>query len=86
MPTEIAIALLLFAGLVVGSLLYTIVRLFNEPPPKNISPKAQRLARLFGTPKLLDGLFARPMTGREKIGWVVFAFIVLVSVVFTGKR
>jgi hypothetical protein len=85
MPIEIAIPLILFAVLVVGSLVYTIIRLWREPPPQDVSPKAQRLARLSGFPKLFDGLLARPMTRREIFGWLLYAIILVLAVTFTGK-
>jgi hypothetical protein len=51
-----------------------------------ISLRGQRLARFFGYPRFMDGMLARPMTSREMLGWVVVAIIVLLAVVFTGKR
>lgn len=86
MPTELAIAFALFAMLVLGALIYTVIRLHREPPPPNADPRAQRLARLAGFPSLFDGLLAHPMTRREKIGWLVFGVVVVLAVSFTGGR
>lgn len=86
MPTELAIAFALFAVLVVGTLAFIIVRLRREPPPEKLSSGAQQLARQAGFPSLFDGLLARHMTKREILGWVIFAFLVIVAVAFTGGR
>ncbi len=84
MEAEIAVALGLFALLVIGAMTYALVKLWREPPPQKVSPRSQKLARLVGLPKLFDGLVARPLTRREKFGWLLFALIAFVAVVFTG--
>lgn len=84
MPTYLAIAFFLFAALTVGVLVFVVVRLHREPPPENLSPRAQRLARWAGAPSIFDGLLARPMTKREIFGWIVFALVALGAVVFAG--
>ncbi len=82
---ELAIAFALYFALIVGALVYAVIRLLREPPPRDVSPRAQRLARLAGFPKLFDGLLARPMTRREKVGWLVFVIVLALAVAFTGK-
>jgi len=82
MPTELAIAFALFAMLVLGALIYTVIRLHREPP--NADTRAQRLARFAGFPSLFDGLLARPMTRREKMGWLVFGVVVVLAISFSG--
>ena len=86
MPIEIVIALTLFALLIIGSLCYAVIRLWREPPPQGMPPASQRLARLVGIPKLFDGLVAKPLTGREKLGWLAFFVIAVVAVLLTGRN
>ena len=79
-------AIALFGLVVLCALIYAIYRLSRDPPPNNLSRRSQTIARIFGVPKLFDALFARPLTRREKLGWLVFAVIVVLAVVFDGKR
>lgn len=85
MPIELEISFALFFALTVGVFVYTVIRLLREPDPRDVSPRAQRLVRLAGLPKLFDGLLARTLTRREKIGWLIFGIVLALAVVFTGK-
>jgi len=68
--------------LVLGALLYTIVRLMHEPRT-GVSDRPARLARLFLFPRFLDPLLAKPMTRREKAGWLFVLTLMIAVVVFT---
>ena len=86
MPTYLAVAFGLLAALVIGSLVYAVLRLLREPPPRDAVPRAQRLARLMGIPTLFDGLLARPLTRREKLGWLVVGVLIALAVALTPGR
>jgi hypothetical protein len=86
MPTEVIVVLILFFLLVAGALAYTVIRLLREPPSSTVNTKAKRLARIVGAPSLFDNLLARPMTRREKFGWLLFTVILLIAAVVTGSR
>lgn len=86
MPTELAIAFGLFAALVIGALIYAVVRLLRDEPPTNLSARSLRLSSRTGFPRLFDSLLARPLNQREKLGWLLFAFVVVLAVTFTGGR
>ncbi|MEQ1775593.1 MAG: hypothetical protein ABL891_17590 [Burkholderiales bacterium] len=85
MPTEVAVALIAFAFLVAGALVYVVAKLWREPPSQNLSAQSQRLARFSGFPKFFDNLLAKSLTSREKLGWLLFFVIALLAVIFTGK-
>jgi hypothetical protein len=70
------------AVLVLGCLAYAVVRLMNEPRT-GLDPKSQRLARAFLYPRFLDPLLARPMSRREKIGWLIVLAVMVAAVAFT---
>ena len=65
-------------------MLYVLFRLWRDPRPQNIFGESQRLARSMGTPKLLDALLARPLTRREKPGWLLVLIVMVLAVVLTG--
>jgi hypothetical protein len=78
------------AVLVLGCLVYAVVRLMNEPRA-GLDPKSQRLARLLLYPSFLDPLLARPMSRREKLGWLIVLAVMVGAVAFalftgTGVR
>jgi hypothetical protein len=85
MPTEIAIAFIAFAVLVVGTLAYTAFRLWREPPSQDISERSRHLARFAGFPKFFDNLLAKSLTIREKVGWFLFFVVAVLAIVLTGK-
>ena len=85
METDIAILIGLFFALVIGSLAYAIFRLVRSKEYSRLDPKSQSLARAVGAPKLFDPLLARPMTSREKWGWLVFLVMTVAAIAFTGK-
>jgi hypothetical protein len=76
--------------LIVCVLVYAIVRLAREPHT-GLDQRSTRLARLFFYPRFLDPLLAKPMTGREKAGWLLVGLVMVAAVVFalytgTGVR
>ena len=85
METDIAILIGIFIALVLGVMGYALFRLVRSKEQSEIDPKSQSLARAVGAPKFFDPLLARPMTSREKWGWLVFVVITLAAVAFTGK-
>lgn len=85
MPTEIAVALVVFALLVIGALTYAVVQLWREPPSQDLSEWSQRLARFAGFPKFFDNLLAKSLTIREKLGWLLFFVIAVLAIILTGK-
>ncbi len=70
------------ATLVVGAAAYAIVRLMQEPRGE-LDPRSQRLARIFLYPRFLDPLFAKPLTRREKFGWLIVGLAMIAAVAFT---
>ena len=68
--------------LIVCALVYTIIRLAREPHT-GLDQRSTRLARLFLYPRFFDPLFAKPMTVREKAGWLVVVALMIAAVVFT---
>jgi len=68
--------------LVVGTLGYAILRLLHEPRT-GLDERSTRLARLLLYPRLLDPLLAKPMTSREKLGWLVVVAAMIAAIVFT---
>lgn len=85
METEIAILIGLFFALVVSSLAYAIFRLVRSNELSELDPKSKKLARAVGAPKLFEQLLARPMTSREKWGWLVFLMITIAAIASSGK-
>ncbi len=85
MSTEIAVALIAFALLVVGAITYVVVRLWREPPAQGLCEQSQRLSRFAGFPKLFDSLLAKSLTNREKLGWLLFFVIAVLAIILTGK-
>ena len=71
-----------FGALVVAAAVYAVLRLMQEPRGE-LDPRSQRLARLFLYPKLLDPLLAKPLTRREKLGWLIVALAMLAAIAFT---
>jgi hypothetical protein len=69
--------------LILAALVYAIVRLMHEPRT-GLDQRSTRLARLFLYPRFLDPLLAKPMTGREKIGWLIVVALMVAAVVFTA--
>jgi hypothetical protein len=69
--------------LAVGGLVYILIRLTNEPRT-NLDPKSQRLARLLLYPRFLDPLLAKPMSRREKLGWLIVLALIAGAVAFTS--
>ena len=65
--------------LVIGCLVYAVLRLMSEPRT-GLDPRSQRLARVLWYPRFLDPLLAKPMSRREKLGWVI-VIAVMVSAV-----
>jgi hypothetical protein len=86
MPTEVAIALIAFALLVIGALVYTVVQLWRKPQPEDLSLPAQKLARFMGFPRFFDGLLAKALSKREKLGWLLFFVIAALAIALTGKH
>lgn len=68
--------------LIMGCLVYAWIRLLDDAR-RDLDPKSQRLARALGYPRLLDPLFARPMSAREKFGWITVAVVIVVAVAAT---
>jgi len=71
-----------FLLLIVCASVYAIIRLAREPRA-GLDQRSTRLARLFLYPRFLDPLLAKPMTGREKLGWVAVGALMVAAVVFT---
>ena len=71
-----------FGFLVLGVLIYAIFRLLTDPPT-DVHPRSARLLRWIGYPKFLDPLLAKPLTKREKVGWLVFFVILVLGILFT---
>jgi hypothetical protein len=86
MPIDIEIALAIFALLVIGSLGYAVFRLWRDPRPQNLPMRSQRFARFMLFPRFFDPLLAKPLTRREKLGWLLFLLIAVLAVVFTGGK
>jgi hypothetical protein len=57
----------------------------DPPPPADLSETSKVIARITGFPKLFDGLVARPMTGREKLGWLIVVVVMVLAALFSGK-
>lgn len=68
--------------LIIGCLVYAWLRLLDDPGP-DLDPTSRRLARALGYPKLLEPLFARPMSSREKFGWLIVAAVIVVAIAST---
>jgi hypothetical protein len=71
-----------FLLLIVCVLVYAIIRLAREPHT-GLDQRSTRLARLFLYPRFLDPLLAKPMTGREKAGWVLVIALMVAAAIFT---
>ena len=79
------ILIALWFAFICGVLAYVVFRLKRSSQPEDLDPQSQRMSRMFGAPRLFDPLLARPMTSREKWGWVLFFVIAVAAIVFTGK-
>jgi hypothetical protein len=71
-----------FEFLILGVLVYALYRLLTDTGTE-VDPRSVRLLRWIGYPKLFDPLLAKPITKREKIGWLLFFLILVVGVLFT---
>ena len=71
------------ALLVLGCLFYAVLRLMDAPRT-GLEPRSQRLARAFLYPRFLDPLLARPMSRREKVGWLIVLAVMVAAVAFTS--
>ena len=71
---------LLFLVLLIG--IYALYRLVTDPPPK-LEERSLQIGRFLGQPKILDPIFAKALTRRETIGWLVFFLILIAGVLFT---
>jgi hypothetical protein len=67
-----------FLLLIVCASVYAIIRLAREPRA-GLDQLSTRLARLFFYPRFLDPLLAKPMTAREKLGWVAVGALMVAS-------
>jgi len=70
------------AVLIVGCLVYAVVRLRSEPRT-DPDPRSQRVARVLLYPRLFDPLLAKRLSSREKIGWLVVLVVAAAAVVLT---
>ena len=70
------------ATLIVGCLVYAAIRLLNAPHT-GLDSNSQRLTRWFGYPRFLQPLLARPMSRREKLGWLIVAVVIAAAVAAT---
>jgi hypothetical protein len=70
----------LFFALFIG--VYALYRLLSDPPPQ-LDDRSVRIARFLGQPKFLDPIFAKPLTKREKIGWLIYLLILVLGLLFT---
>jgi hypothetical protein len=71
-----------FGALVLAALAYAVVRLRREPRGE-LDPRSQRLARMLLYPRFLDPLLAKPLTVREKLGWLIVALVMIAAIAFT---
>jgi hypothetical protein len=63
-------------------LTYVLYRLLSDESPK-LDERSVKAGRLMGMPKFFAPIFAKPLTKREKIGWLVFLVILVLGVLFT---
>jgi hypothetical protein len=70
------------AVLIVGCLVYAVIRLTGEPKT-GLHPRSQGLARALGYPRFVDPLLAKPMSNREKLGWFIVLAVMIAVVAFT---
>ena len=82
MDTVTGTILVGFLFLVVFVLIYAMYRLATDPPAE-VHPRSARLLRWVGYPKFFDPLLAKPLTKREKIGWLLFLLVVVLGILFT---
>jgi hypothetical protein len=71
-----------FEVLILGVLVYALYRLLTDPGTE-VNPRSARLLRWIGYPKSFGPLLAKPLTKREKIGWLLFFLILVLGVLFT---
>jgi predicted nucleic acid-binding Zn ribbon protein len=62
-------------------LVYVLYRLVTDPPAET-HPRSVRLLRWIGYPKFFDPLLAKPLTKREKIGWLLFFLVLVLGILF----
>jgi hypothetical protein len=83
MVMDIGTILIAFGFLILGVLLvYVLYRLLTDPTPE-VDPRSARLLRWLGNPKFFDPIFAKPLTKREKFGWLLFFVIAVLAIIFT---
>lgn len=82
MTMDTGTILIAFGFLILGVLVYALYRLLTDPVPE-VDPRSARLLRWIGYPKFLDSLLAKPLTKREKIGWLLFFLILVLGILFT---
>ncbi len=75
-----------FAVVPVGLLIYAFIRLRREAPPDDLSPRSQRLARLFAYPRFIDAIYVKALNKRET--WLVLLMVAIgaLGMIFGGKR
>jgi uncharacterized PurR-regulated membrane protein YhhQ (DUF165 family) len=83
MDTWLVVSLGLFSALVLGVFFYIIARLLHEPH-NNLDERSKRLARFFLYPRLFDPLLAKPLTRREKIGWLIVLLVAIAAIAISN--
>lgn len=63
-------------------LIYVLYRLLSEESPE-LDERSVKEGESLGIPKFFGPIFAKPLTKREKIGWLVFLVILVIGVLFT---
>jgi hypothetical protein len=81
MEMDTASILMGFLFFILLVLVYALYRLVTDPPAEVHAPSA-RLLRWIGYPKFFDPLLAKPLTKREKIGWLLFFLILVLGILF----
>ena len=79
---DMATILMGFLFFILLVLVYALYRLVSDPP-QQLDDRSIRIGRLLGMPKFFAPIFAKPLTRREKIGWLIFFLVLVLGVLFT---
>ena len=79
-----ALLILAFALLVVGAIVYALIKSENESRA-DVDPRSARLARLALLPRIFDPIVARPLKTREVVRVLVLIAVMIAAIAFTGR-
>jgi hypothetical protein len=74
--------LFMFGFFVLLVLIYVLYHLLSDQP-QSLDERSGKMGKSLGMPKVFAPIFAKPLTRREKIGWLVVFVILALGALFT---